>query len=251
MTTERFVLGIETSTPVSSVCLLGDAGGIVESSFRVPDGPSGHLLPVLDRMVADLGIERSRIVAVGAGIGPGSFTGLRVGLATAKGLAVGLDLPTWGFPSLEVLAANCPVHDGLILPILDARKGQVFAALYRAEGGDASLVWGPVAATAEELPDLPNGGRAMILGSGIGVYRERLASRFGGRGDFLPETTWWPRGAVVARMAAAAFAAAGEPAGFTDRLDPVYGRRSEAELGYDRRMADGGRGGADDAPHDR
>jgi tRNA threonylcarbamoyladenosine biosynthesis protein TsaB len=237
MSAEQFVLGIETSTPRTSICLLGDAGGVVESSFQLPGGPSAHLVPMIDRMVADLGIERARIVAVGAGVGPGSFTGLRVGLATAKGLAIGLDVPSWGFPSLELLSANASMPGGLVLPLLDARKGQAFAALYAVRGEGRELLWGPLAAAPEELPDLQGEGRVVVLGTGLGAFRERLEARFSGRADFLPETAWYPRSLTVARMTAAAFANAGRPRGFTDRLDPVYGRKSEAELGYEQRIA--------------
>jgi tRNA threonylcarbamoyladenosine biosynthesis protein TsaB len=158
------ILGFDTSMPVTAACVLRDDGR--GFSTEPPDsaalaGPPEHsaeLLPTIARLLEESGTGWRDLESIAVGIGPGTFTGLRIGVATARGLAQALGLRLRPVPSLQALAAGlaATVGDGParpLVPLIDARRRQVFAALYRprpdpeheAWGVDLELEWGPEA----------------------------------------------------------------------------------------------------------
>jgi tRNA threonylcarbamoyladenosine biosynthesis protein TsaB len=166
------VLGLDTSTAATAACLLRSDGRVFEV---VPDpaallGPPAHareLLPALARVTEEAGLTFSELGAVAVGRGPGTFTGLRIGIATARAIASAWSLPVHGVSSLAALAAGA--RDGPVLAVLDARRSELFAALY--ESGEER--WPPLVAPPEEVAARLGAARAMPLAVGDGAVRFR------------------------------------------------------------------------------
>ena len=170
------------------------------------------------RVVKDAGTTLDALEAVAVDIGPGSFTGLRIGLAFAKALAVTRKTPLIGIASLDILAAGLPAAPGPVCAILDAKQKNIYAAAYRLDGGAparaSDYLLGPI---DDLLPQL--GEPSLLLGDGVALYRDRLLARWP-KAQIAPAELWLPRAATLGRLAAAR-AAKGErddPA----RLVPLY-----------------------------
>ncbi len=133
-------------------------------------------MAAVDQLVAECGFSPRDLDGLAVSIGPGSFTGLRVGLATVKGLALALDLPIAPVPTLDALAARLPFAEAPVCPILDARKGEVYLSLYRWDGQEMVRNWDYVALTPEAAAarlEAP----VILLGDGIAACRPWLAPR--------------------------------------------------------------------------
>jgi tRNA threonylcarbamoyladenosine biosynthesis protein TsaB len=143
------VLGIETSTSQAGVALLEGGKLVLERASARPKQSAERLLPLIAELLAEAGWPASSLDRLGVSIGPGSFTGLRVGIACAQGLSLGLNLPLVGVTSLRAMARAVPDDvPGLRIPVLDARRAEVFAAAYEA-GPRAVERLGPLAVACE------------------------------------------------------------------------------------------------------
>ena len=127
------ILAIESSSLVASVAIVEDGVTLAEYTANFKMTHSQTLLPMIDSMVSLFGIDLSTIDAIAVSGGPGSFTGLRIGSATAKGLGLALDKPLIHVPTLDGTAYNLYGAKGLICPIMDARRNQVYTGIYRFE----------------------------------------------------------------------------------------------------------------------
>ena len=145
------MLAVETSTPWSSVALLRDGIPVAEIGMHIEKDHSGPLVDRIMNMLAGSGIDRDKVLSVVISRGPGSFTGLRVGAGFAKGFIFGSDRVLHAVSSLEVLAANIPFSGLPVCAMLDARKGEVYAAVYRWEGRVMQTVREPVSASPETI----------------------------------------------------------------------------------------------------
>ena len=125
------VLAIEASAQVASVAVQRDEMLLAEQMINGKLTHSETLMPMVQSVMCQAELEPAELDMLAVTVGPGSFTGLRIGAATVKGLALGLDIPVMPLPTLEVLAYGAVLSDGQIVPIMDARRGQVYAALYR------------------------------------------------------------------------------------------------------------------------
>jgi tRNA threonylcarbamoyladenosine biosynthesis protein TsaB len=176
------VLGLETATAQVG-CALGDDEGLV-ASFQLARGRrhAESLAPAIEHLCLQSGIRLDQVGAIAVDIGPGLFTGLRVGVATGKALAAALGLPMVGLPSLDVLAHPHRRHRGLVASVVDARRGEVFWALYRPPGDGGSMVRlteYAVSAPVDLAPQLRDLGEDILaVGDGACRYRDLLA---GGR----------------------------------------------------------------------
>jgi len=221
------VLGIETATVMGGVALVSDAGELLgEITLRNHESHSERMLPALEWLLATLGRSLLDCAAVAVSQGPGSFTGLRAGIATAKGLAFSLGVPLFGIPTLEALAANAPPGAGPVCAVLNARRGEVFRALFRrGPAGPQRLEPDrlvPLQSFADELP-----ADCLVVG-------ELPASSGGmpapGRGvRFAPPHLGHPRAAVIAALGNVARSAK-RPSGLTSLL-PLYLRPCDAVAG--------------------
>lgn len=237
------LLALETSTTTGSIALVeaeteeGASPGwkiLGESTLNSPASHSERLMPALDRLLGDAGRSIRDIQGIALALGPGSFTGLRIGAATAKGLAFALKIPVAGVPTLDALAQNLLYSCGQICPVLDARKKEVYAALFRADGG------GSLTKISEDWVISPEALAARIrektyfLGSGTAVYGEVLRRTLGPLALFAPPEFAHPRAVHVARLSLPKFAQGRTLDLFS--FTPAYLRRSEAELHAERKV---------------
>jgi tRNA threonylcarbamoyladenosine biosynthesis protein TsaB len=175
------VLGFDTSTAATSACLLrgdGQAFEVIpeEAALTTPPAHAAELMPALVRVLVDGGLGWGDIDALAVGVGPGTFTGLRIGVATARGLAHARGIELRPVSSLAALAAGIDAE--LRLPLIDAKRGELFAALYR---GD-ELLWPPFAATPEAVVERVSDRTFTPLSAGDGSLRFRETLEAGGIG---------------------------------------------------------------------
>lgn len=220
------LLALETATLAGGAALLDDGRLVGESRLNIALTHSERLMAVVDRLLHDCGWDVSSLGGVAVSIGPGSFTGLRIGAATAKGLALALDVPVAAVPTLDALAATLPFADAPVCPILDARRGEVYCSLYRWRGAGMERRWDylalppEVAAARLEAP-------VIVLGDGVAACRPYLARLGDGLREAEPVHSLPSPSAVGALGHAMLAAGGGIPA---EQLAPLYLRPSEAEL---------------------
>lgn len=244
------VLGIEAATPLAGAAVVEvpeaadgasgvrDARVLAETVLDVHRAPAERLLSQVEAVLRDSGVGLAGIDLVGVSAGPGSFTGIRVGLACAQGLAQGAGRPLVAVPTLAVLAGPFLAAGLPVLAVLDARRGEVYYAFF-AGGGlpEMEPTSGPGAVRPEALAGriaeaLPPAGRIPVIGSGAALCRAPLEAARPGRFVHPGGAADAPRPAWAALLAAERHRAGGGPPA------PVYVRRSDAEEarhGRDRR----------------
>lgn len=145
------VLAVDTSTMAGGVALLDDTRVVGESLLDVRTTHSERLMLAVDRVLADAGWGARDLDGLAVAVGPGSFTGLRIGLAAVKGLALAIDRPIAAVPTLDAMAAGLPWASRPVCPVLDARKGEVYACLYRWDAALMHREWDYLALSPEAL----------------------------------------------------------------------------------------------------
>jgi len=221
------VLAIETSSRQGSVALWREGRTLAERVVTQTLRHGAHLFAALEAIHDDAGLRPEAIDLVAVSQGPGSFTGLRIGITAARTTAHVLGKPILGVPSLDVIAQNAPPEAEHVAVLLDAKRGDVYACLFRRLGAtlEPQMPYQVVRPQALELPS-----PCTVLGNGIRVHGEALP------GDGLtlaPADAWVPRAPVVARLAAERFAQGQRHE--LHALAPLYLRRPEAEDVWERR----------------
>jgi len=225
-----YVLGIEASTAAAAVAVAGADGILAERMVNNRRTHSVNLLPMVKAVLADAELSPGRLGGIAVSSGPGSFTGLRIGMSTAKTLAQVWNLQIVGVPTLEVLAFPLAGHGNLVCPILNARKNEVYTAVYDCSGALPACLAGPTAVKVEELAGFLGSFRPpfTFLGDGVPVYRQALVDGFGSRAFFVHQAVAFPRGAAVAELGLRRLA---DGRGVDPLLLlPEYVRLSEAEV---------------------
>ncbi len=184
------------------------------------------LLPSLDHLLRSLGLKTSDFDAIAAVIGPGSFTGLRVGIATAKGLAMSSGIPLLGVSSLRALALQAGYASLPVWALLDARKQEVYAAPYACEGEFPEPLAGEAVIKPEALLARLDG-EYLFIGSGAEIYRPLIEARLGVRARFLSWSLQTTRAGQIAALALADFRRGNTVP--QEQFLPRYIRHSEAE----------------------
>jgi tRNA threonylcarbamoyladenosine biosynthesis protein TsaB len=225
------ILTIDTSSNCSSVALSNGTSLLGECILGEDRCHSGRLLDSISKLLAAAGLTPDGLDAFAVSLGPGSFTGVRVGIATVKGLAIATKKPVIGFSSLAMLAMNLPFSAHQVAPMFDARKSEVYAALYRCGALPETVRPDAVLPPAQFLSTIET--PTLFVGDGAVRYRELIASTLGDLAVFAPWHADLPRasaGAVIALDAAL-------KGNFTPLalLNPTYLRASEAELAKRRR----------------
>jgi tRNA threonylcarbamoyladenosine biosynthesis protein TsaB len=216
-------LGIDTATAVGSLALAAD-GEVLGTETILEDAEhSAELEAALDRLLERCGAKLDEVGGIGVGLGPGSYTGLRVGVAFAKGLEFGLRVPLVGVPSFEATAYACRDFSGTICAVVDARMGGVYAGLYRRRGGRVEVLREPWVAKESDF-SLSVEGPLLFAGPNEAVMR-KLGAAFDGA-EFRRAH---PDAAYTALRAAELLAASKKPARFAT-IEPYYLRPSFAEL---------------------
>lgn len=227
------VLGIETSTPQTSVAI-GTEQEIVGSTAL--SGPTRRdvVIQALDHLVRYTGVGLDAIGGVAVGLGPGLFTGLRVGVVAGKTLAQVLGVPIVGIPSLDALAFGVRYTSRTIAAVIDARRGEVFYAFYRAvPGGIVREGDYQVAPPDHLVADLEaRGGDVLLAGNGAILYRRQLeAAR--ARLEFASAASAHPQAAALVELAVPRLQREEHDRLF--EVVPLYLRRSDAEIAWDER----------------
>ena len=170
------ILAIESSGMVASVAVLEDGVLLTEYTVNYKKTHSQTLLPMLDAAAQMIELDMTTLDAIAVAGGPGSFTGLRIGSATAKGLGLALDKPLIPVPTTAAIAYNLYDAEGFICPMMDARRSQVYTGIYRFENHKMETVMEQKPVAVEEVAKELNclGGPAILLGDGVAVYLERL-----------------------------------------------------------------------------
>jgi tRNA threonylcarbamoyladenosine biosynthesis protein TsaB len=174
------ILGIETATERVSVALGGHEGVI--GLFEMTKGRrhAETLVPAIEFVCRQAGIELDEISVVAVDVGPGLFTGMRVGLASGKAIAQALKVPMIGISSLDLLAFASRHADRVVVPVIDARKGEVFSAMYRQVPGGIQQISDPMVGTIDDLvADLMARSQdALLVGDGARRYAEEIREGF-------------------------------------------------------------------------
>jgi len=241
------ILGIETATMTGGVALLSENKLVSEYDLSIRTTHTARLLPAIDQILKDSSVNKNEIDGIAISIGPGSFTGLRIGLAAAKGLALGLGIPLVGVPTLKALAGNIPFASYQICPILDAKKKEVYCSLFRyacslpaPENDDGPLnpdqlvrlIPYQVVSPDNILKQIYE--KTIFLGDAVDVYHDFIVERLGDLALFAPVAQRLPRAATVAEMGILKL----KNGEYLDLLssEPIYIRPSDAEISIDTRL---------------
>lgn len=221
------ILAVETATPYGSVALVSEGSVLSESLLPRGRQASATILSALHDLLRGSGCGPGEVTHVAVSAGPGSFTGLRVGMAAAKGLCFGWGVPIVPVPTLHALAMRFRVEGVTICPVLDARKKEVYAALFRREGEECERLSPDVAIPPDVLPGILPEGRVFFCGDGTAPFGALFRERLGDRAAFAPEGEGLPSASTVG-LFAARLARQGTATDIRS-LVPSYLRRSEAE----------------------
>lgn len=220
------ILGIDTSTMVGSIAVTDGYQLLSEYILRVDETHSSRLVPAIDQVLRDAGLQIGDMDGLAVSQGPGSFTGLRIGMATMKGLALALGKPLAGVPTLDALAWSVPLVSIRVCPMIDARMGEVYAAVYNFRDGSLHRTSDYMVSTVQNLlSDFK--GRTLFFGTGASLYRSLILETLGDDAVFLPFDCEAPRASVVAFLAHRRLER--DESVDLDGLEPIYVRRSEAE----------------------
>ena len=227
------ILGIESAALVASVAILDEDITIAEYTTNFKKTHSETLLPMLDEIIKMTGIDCSELSAIAVSGGPGSFTGLRIGAACAKGLGLALDLPLIHVPTLDAMALNIYSSDAIIVPIMDARRNQVYTGIYKNDS-NLEIIKDSMAVAIDELfeilKDLDNKEeikKIIFLGDGVPVFREYIDKNLEIAHDFAPANLNRQRASNIAMLGLKMFKEGKSL--LSDDMRPEYLRKSQAE----------------------
>ena len=223
-------LGIETATWMGSIALVDDREGVLgELNIKSTSSHSERLIPSIDRLFKDTkkSLEECEVICVS--IGPGSFTGLRIGLATAKGLAFAADKPIVGISTLEILARGIPFARFPICPVIDARKKEVFTCIYKWHDSDIISLEPEMAIKPDSLIRRITK-PTVFVGNGLFPYGDTIRNKLKNNALFAPEANNFPRASILAESGIKRFTQ--KKVSRPEDLVPVYIRPSEAELNW-------------------
>jgi tRNA threonylcarbamoyladenosine biosynthesis protein TsaB len=228
------ILGIETATAQVG-CALGGVEGVF-ASFHAARGRrhAETLVPAIEFVCDSAQVALDEIGVVAVDIGPGLFTGLRVGIATAKAMASALRVPVIGLSSLDLLAHQVRYSPRLIVPVIDGKRGEVFSATYRHVQGGIQRLSEPRVGTAADLANELRAHReeALLVGDGALRYADVLAED-SGQIELGQLGTQWPSAADLVELA--------QPRALREEfvqpwdLEPLYLRKSDAEINWEKR----------------
>lgn len=216
------ILAIDTSALTATAAVLADDTLLGEISTTTKLTHSQTIMPMIDELLKKVSLDISDIDLFACSQGPGSFTGLRIGIGTVKGLAYGLGKKVVGVSTVEALAHNIAFTDCVISPIMDARRGQVYNALYKYNNGKLECKEAPRALSVEELcSELTE--KTIFVGDGVRVHREKISALLGDKALFAPPQN------CLQRAGSVAYAALNKEALDAAELTAVYLRKPQAE----------------------
>ena len=223
------ILAIDSSSLVASVAVVDDDIMVAEYTINHKKTHSQTLLPMIDEISKMAEIDLSSVDAIAVSGGPGSFTGLRIGSATAKGLGLVWNKPLVHVPTVDAMAYNLYGTDKLICPMMDARRNQTYTGVYEFVDGEFRIVVEQCAISVDELIDKINGfGREVIfLGDGVPVFKEILDEKLSVAHSYAPAHTNRQRAGAVAVLGGMYYADGKYET--AAEHEPNYLRQSQAE----------------------
>ena len=203
------ILAIDTSSKFLNIALGEDNFIIAEESHLLDRQHSALLVPKVKELLEKCNSNISDIDAFVIGLGPGSFTGLRIGVSSIKGFGIATKKPCVGVASIDALAMNAAVEKATVVPVIDAKREQVYSAIYKRKNGGISRASGYLLLTIDTLMkkinpvrcSLSNGVKspAVFLGDGINLYKEKIR-RLGRNAIFLDEEYWYPKASSLIKL---------------------------------------------------
>jgi tRNA threonylcarbamoyladenosine biosynthesis protein TsaB len=231
------ILALDTSGSNCSVCIIDDNSVIAEFNVNSGTTHSQNLMPMINDMIKYAIISLEDIDVFACSIGPGSFTGLRIGIATIKGMALSLNKPAIGVPSLVGLAYNIPYFKGLICPIIDAKNNNVYSGVFE-YANNPILMGSYISADLDTLINVlkQKENDILFVGDGAVSYKDKLVEEFGERALFTPIHLNNQLSISIAK-AALDKAKLGEYDDY-NTLSPLYLKKSQAERMLDLNATD-------------
>lgn len=233
---DETLLTLDSSTTVCSLAVSRGEKILGEITLDPGKNHSELLLPSLGGLLRALDLHLGQVDGFGVVVGPGSFTGLRVGIGTIQGLAFAQQKPVVGVSSLQTLAAQCPLVSLPLVALLDARKGEVYAGCFCWTGGVPEPL-GPEAVLPPEAVIEKIDGETIFIGSGALRYRSLIVRRLGARAHFVPWNQNNLRASAAAMLALEVLRRGEGVSG--EEIFPRYLRLSEAEINWSKREANG------------
>ncbi len=231
----EILLSVDSSTSAGSVAVCRGETLLGEISLNVKKTHTDLILHNIEGLLAELDLQLEDVDAFAAVIGPGAFTGLRVGVSTVKGLSMATGRPLLGVSSLRALAMQVPFADRPVCALLDARKKEVYAGLYRWEEGRLKSLGAEAALAPEKLLEAL-AGDVLFVGDGAVAYRGLIDATLGARAAFAPWSCNMPRAASAAVLALADLRQGRVIS--LEHFVPTYLRLSEAEIMWAQRVSE-------------
>jgi len=221
------ILAIDTSTDTGSIAITDGEDILAESILNVGRTHSETLIPSFQEMLEKTQLDIKDLDLLALTLGPGSFTGVRIGASTIKGFALALDKPVAGVSTLEALASNFPFSSLPIMPLFDARRGEIYSGMFQWEEGIIKRLSEDRAASLDDAISRIET-KTIFAGEGLVKYGHMIKDRLGDNAVFAPRAVWYIRASNVAALGLKSYKADGglDIATFT----PSYRRRSEAEI---------------------
>ena len=222
------VLAIDTSSVVATCAVLDEEKLLGEYTLNQDMTHSERLIPMVKTLMDSLKLKPENIDLFAGSVGPGSFTGLRIGLATIKGLAHVVDKSVIGISTLEALAFNVP-FDGIVIPIMDARRDRVYTGIYRWENGKLLNIMEPTILNIDELLDIVDSKYEKVLFNGDGtlVFKDRIDEKLKDKALYAPISLNMAKASSIGELALLKWEEGSQENYFN--LSPDYLRESQAQ----------------------
>lgn len=230
------VLAIDTSSIVASCAILDEDKLLGEYILNHKKTHSQKIMPIIDELLRSCELKPDDIDVYAVSKGPGSYTGLRIGVATIKALAHVTNKPVVGISTLDALAFNMPYCEGIVVPMMDARRNRVYTGIYKWENGDFYIIEEPKVLELQELFNIltERNERIVFNGDGSLVYREKIKEELGDNVLFAPALTNMARASSVAQLAMARAKEGNIESCF--ELAPEYITKSQAQREYEKKL---------------
>ncbi|WP_411682424.1 tRNA (adenosine(37)-N6)-threonylcarbamoyltransferase complex dimerization subunit type 1 TsaB [Clostridium thailandense] len=229
------VLSLDTATECASCAVLDDDKLLGEISFNYKKQHSVILMSMIDNLLSNLGLNINSLDGFVVSKGPGSFTGLRIGVSAIKGLSQGTSKPFIGVSSLDALAYNLAYTNGIICPILDALRDNVYTALYKFEGNNLKVISKPMIIPIDDLISELNKRHEQVcfIGDAVPKFREKLISNIENI-SFAPTHLNLTKASSLGELGLKLLKAKTYDDLYT--FAPLYLRKSQAEREYEKKM---------------
>lgn len=232
-----YILALDSTAVTASAALWSDGSLMAQYMLNSGHTHSTTLLPMIRHMLETSGVSVDKIDCMACSVGPGSFTGIRIGIATVKGLAFGTDKPCIGVSSLEAMAYGMKSVNGIVCPVINARRTQYYSALFRIQDGAVTRLTEDEVILGADLDGILAEYDEPIYLTGDGYESARGFITYPGL-MYTPESCRWPTAFAVAEAAAYKIVHASPETVFTpEDLVPVYLRKTQAEREREERLA--------------